>query len=75
VNGSGTVRPGTREHATELLRGLDELIEALRAGCEEPADAEKLERRQRLLQRATELRQRLTEEIERLPSSSLDHPD
>ena len=64
------VRPGTREHAQELLRGLDELIKALRAGCAEPAEAERLQRRQDLLQRATELRRRLIEEIESLPSSA-----
>jgi hypothetical protein len=58
---------GSREHALRMLRELDKLVDALEAGCASPGDPDKLQRRRALLDRATELRERLLAEIEGLP--------
>ncbi len=72
--GSKGAAPDPRKHGLEILQGLDKLIDALRAGCERAADPAKLDRREQLLRRATELRARLVVEIERLPSAEDDNP-
>jgi hypothetical protein len=60
---------GSREHALKMLRELDKLIDALEAGCAAPADPARLQRRQLLLNRATELREKLLAEVDKLPSA------
>jgi hypothetical protein len=79
ARGSNTASPkkaaaNPRKHALEILQGLDKLINALRVGCERAADPAKLDRREQLLRRATELRAKLVAEFERLPSAEDDDP-
>ena len=61
--------PDPRQHALDLLRELDRLIEALSNGCAEPAASGELGKRTELLQRAEQLKEKLLCEIENLPSA------
>jgi hypothetical protein len=65
---------GSREHALQMLRELDKLVDALEIGCASPSEPEKLQRRRVLLERAMGLRERLLAEIDGLPLAGDDEP-